>query len=242
MTIRVFAPDGVSVTEGARLDLDAQETHYLLRVRRAKIGARIEVFDGQGGCHFARVTEQTPRFARVTVDSRRPEPPPAPPVTILLGLPEPQAALSALVHACVGGAAAVILVQCENSHGQAPSAPRTHRVLRAAQRQCGRPDAPSIRGPMLLEPALDDDAAGQVVPGFVARASLAGLPGPGLRPAGPEGARLLIGPEGGLTDDEADRATARGFTAVGLGPWTLRTESAVLAGLAQLLASTNSVE
>ncbi|GLR64876.1 ribosomal RNA small subunit methyltransferase E [Marinospirillum insulare] len=42
---------------------------------------------------------------------------------------------------------------------------------------------------------------------------------------------LLIGPEGGLTDAEADLARQQGFTGLRLGPRILRTETAPLAAL-----------
>ena len=43
---------------------------------------------------------------------------------------------------------------------------------------------------------------------------------------------LLIGPEGGLADDERDFAGVHGFTACAMGPRILRTETAGLAALA----------
>lgn len=43
---------------------------------------------------------------------------------------------------------------------------------------------------------------------------------------------LLIGPEGGFSDNEYDDASAAGFTAVSLGPRVLRTETAAPAALA----------
>jgi 16S rRNA (uracil1498-N3)-methyltransferase len=45
---------------------------------------------------------------------------------------------------------------------------------------------------------------------------------------------VLIGPEGGLGEDEITRATSHGFLRIGLGPRTLRTETAALAILTAL--------
>ena len=45
---------------------------------------------------------------------------------------------------------------------------------------------------------------------------------------------LLIGPEGGLTDEEILLAANRGFTGINLGPRVLRTETAALACIAAL--------
>jgi 16S rRNA (uracil1498-N3)-methyltransferase len=54
---------------------------------------------------------------------------------------------------------------------------------------------------------------------------------------------LLIGPEGGLTDDEVDLAVAAGLTAIQLGPRILRTETAapvILAALQTLWGDFNT--
>lgn len=47
---------------------------------------------------------------------------------------------------------------------------------------------------------------------------------------------LLIGPEGGLSDIELQRATEAGFTGISLGPRILRTETASAAALAMVQA------
>jgi 16S rRNA (uracil1498-N3)-methyltransferase len=48
------------------------------------------------------------------------------------------------------------------------------------------------------------------------------------------GATVLIGPEGGLSDEEQALAEAAGYTAVNLGPRVLRTETAAIAALTLL--------
>ncbi|MCW5626004.1 MAG: RsmE family RNA methyltransferase, partial [Burkholderiales bacterium] len=55
-----------------------------------------------------------------------------------------------------------------------------------------------------------------------------------LQPPAAAAARLLVGPEGGLTPAEAETAAARGFVAVRLGPRILRTETAGATALAVL--------
>jgi len=47
---------------------------------------------------------------------------------------------------------------------------------------------------------------------------------------------LLIGPEGGLSDDEVDLTKASGFNSLSLGPRILRTETAAIAALSVLQA------
>jgi 16S rRNA (uracil1498-N3)-methyltransferase len=64
-----------------------------------------------------------------------------------------------------------------------------------------------------------------------------------LSPAGTISARelerpshiaMLIGPEGGLSDNEQEAAVAAGFLQVRMGPRILRTETAAIAALAAL--------
>jgi 16S rRNA (uracil1498-N3)-methyltransferase len=45
---------------------------------------------------------------------------------------------------------------------------------------------------------------------------------------------LLVGPEGGLAQEEQSAAIGRGFLSVQLGPRVLRTETAAVAALAAL--------
>jgi 16S rRNA (uracil1498-N3)-methyltransferase len=47
---------------------------------------------------------------------------------------------------------------------------------------------------------------------------------------------LAIGPEGGFTEDEVERAVGAGWRAVGLGRMVLRVETAALAACSTLLA------
>ncbi|MGB0715962.1 MAG: RsmE family RNA methyltransferase [Phycisphaerae bacterium] len=47
---------------------------------------------------------------------------------------------------------------------------------------------------------------------------------------------LLIGPEGGWSEDEREAAAAAGVQTMGLGPHTLRTETAAIAAVAQFAA------
>ena len=55
----------------------------------------------------------------------------------------------------------------------------------------------------------------------------AGLPTPPCEPA--QATLVLIGPEGGFTDDEFSFAVAFGATPVNLGPFILRIETAAVA-------------
>lgn len=228
MTTRVFHEPG-AWTPGLRLRLDGDESRYLLRVRRARPGQAIEVLDGQAEHWDARLVDTEERTAVVELLHARPGAPVVP-LELLLLVPEPKATVESLTHASELGATAVWLVVGDHSPGGVPSPERIARTLRAAQRQCGRTSPPRVHGPVSLAEALARTATW---PGYVASAPdrLDSTP---VSVDPDVGARLLIGPEGGLSGAERDVAREAGLRPLALGPWILRTPTAVTAGLARL--------
>lgn len=228
MSLRVFI---ARPADGDRAALDPDESHYLRRVRRAGDGARVEAIDDQGWVWLAEVVGGDARRSELRLLQPRPVASPARELVLLLGMPEPAATLDLLPALCELGVAEVVLVECARSQGAAPGAGRVQRVLRAAQRQCGRPTPPRISGPLGLPEALAHRAD---LPGYFAWEELRAQTSE--RQAGPtSGARLCVGPEGGFTAAEAATLAGAGFTPLGLGPYTLRTETAAVVGLARLM-------
>ena len=103
----------------------------------------------------------------------------------------------------------------------------------SACEQCGRNRVPEVSAPAALGDAI------AALPADSLRCLLAA---DGARVAGRRrtqrrpGVVLLIGPEGGLADNERRLRGAHGFIAYRLGPRILRTETAGLAALATLQA------
>ncbi|MFB6264741.1 MAG: 16S rRNA (uracil(1498)-N(3))-methyltransferase [Bradymonadaceae bacterium] len=108
---------------------------------------------------------------------------------------------------------------------------RWRRIGRSAARQCRRVHSPDVSAPRSVASALADDSE---APALVAH--------PEDQP--PRLARQLrgldqttaslsiwIGPEGGFTPDEVDTVVESGGDTVGLGPRTLRAETAAIAAL-----------
>jgi hypothetical protein len=105
-------------------------------------------------------------------------------------------------------------------------------VAAAAARQCGRADLPTVAAITPLAAAL----AAVSAPGRLL-ADPAGPPLSAAQPPAPAVA-ILVGPEGGLSDDERAAALAAGFAPVSLGPTILRAETAglILAAALRLFA------
>jgi 16S rRNA (uracil1498-N3)-methyltransferase len=159
--------------------------------------------------------------------------PPIDPLELWLALTDPDAVTTAIASACELGVTRIELVRSAYSHHAEPSPTRIERVVRAAMRQCGLPRPPTVAPARSLAACVASSDPG----GVIAWERLRGGPQPlpaDVRP------RLVVGPAGGLRDDEAEACIRHGMTPLSLGPWTLRTETATVAGLARLRARTTA--
>ena len=102
------------------------------------------------------------------------------------------------------------------------------KVSVGACEQCGRNRLPSLYPIQPLSPWLASTEAEQKL---VLHPRAAGKPGVGDIPAT---IALLVGPEGGLSDQEIEAAEQAGYVSMRLGPRVLRTETAPLAAIALL--------
>jgi 16S rRNA (uracil1498-N3)-methyltransferase len=137
------------------------------------------------------------------------------------------------------GVSRIVPVLAERSLVKVDAAQRVRKrehwqaVAISACEQCGRNRVPEVPEPLALGDALASLSAEG------SRCLLAADGSQPLAAAVPGGTReltLLIGPEGGLADNEQRFALANGFTAYRLGPRILRTETAGLAAIATLQA------
>ena len=91
----------------------------------------------------------------------------------------------------------------------------------SACEQCGRNIIPEISTPINVNAATHED---------ILLDPLSESPAHTLSPVDNQ-LRILIGPEGGLTNEEIDLAISRGYVGIRLGPRILRTETAALAAI-----------
>ena len=108
-------------------------------------------------------------------------------------------------------------------------AERWRRIALEAAQQARCLAAPSIEGPIPFANAIQS---------FSSETKLVAKPGspPVAEKCGAQDTTLLVGPEGGWTQEEAELADQNGFEAVGLGGNILRTETAAVA-LSAIFAS-----
>jgi len=116
----------------------------------------------------------------------------------------------------------------EEREARQPKAHRWPCVARRASQQCRRPAVP------VIAPYTDFSTALHHAEGYDLKVLLwEGEHEIGLKDVGMEGERpsricVLVGPEGGLAENEVRMARESGFIPIGLGPRILRTETAAV--------------
>lgn len=202
-----------------------------LAVVRIRTGEEVLLFDGDGREAVATVLGVERRTVRVEVGpARRAEREPDLRLQLACAMPKGTRAEWLFEHATeVGVAAFRPLLFARTQRGRGERRSRWERIVAAAAEQCDRSRLPAIHAEadlsaLLADAELPDERY---------------LAAPDAdRPFGPARTRscvLVVGPEGGLTDEEISALTAHGFAPRGLGPLTLRTETAALVGAARLL-------
>lgn len=108
-------------------------------------------------------------------------------------------------------------------------ADRAEKILIEAAEQCGRVDIPSIRKPLRVDTIVKELSDKTNI--FVAQE------GDNEIPSSPsESLAVLIGPEGGWSDDEKEFFKKNQLQQVRLSPFTLRAETACVASAVLLLS------
>lgn len=226
--------------------LPQEVAHHLARVMRARAGDPVVLFDGAGReCRGEIVSIQgTQAHGVPVVEALLGEPftsprEPSVEVEAAFALPTGQRSDWLFEHGTEVGIRRFRPFVCARSDSRAGLADqaravrrhqRWQRICAAAAGQCDRSLVPEVVPVAALETVLAS-------PGLPRERYLAHAEAPALGAAVGSRAVLLVGPPGGFTEDEIACATAGGFAARSLGPLTLRTETAVLAGAVRLMAN-----
>ncbi|MBT3218988.1 MAG: 16S rRNA (uracil(1498)-N(3))-methyltransferase [Proteobacteria bacterium] len=207
--------------EGGQLRLGAKESHHLLQVLRHGRGQELVVFDGVGHQATAVLTAVEDQIAILTITNEPRLAIPDRATHLVLCIPKGNAMVNAIRMATEGGVTDIHPVTTKRTVPRGDKNERWSRVAAAAAQQCGRSDVPRIF------PLVEFEGAFTRLPSDRRIA----LPGAELMPRATSDVAVLVGPEGGFDDDEIGRALASGFCPMGLGQWTLRTDTAAAAAV-----------
>ena len=222
--------------ENTLISIDSEPAHYLRNVLRLKKGMQLTVFNGLGGEYSAVVAEvgrkevvlSIEQWHDINIES---------PLKIELGLSVSRGERMdvAIQKATELGVSVITPVLTQHCVVKLTEERRQQRhkhwqsiVLRACE-QCGRNVPPRLNITTDLAVWLADDLAPSRIifePGKTD--TLKSFPKPDDQVA------VLIGPEGGFSEQEIIAAQDAGFSALGFGPRVVRNETAAIASIAAM--------
>jgi 16S rRNA (uracil1498-N3)-methyltransferase len=226
-TSRIFVEQRFKV--GDTIELSDAPAHYLRNVLRLREGDAVILFNGTGGEYAGQV--MTLERNRVSVhlehhDGSERESP----LELGLGIAiiKRDAMDNAIQKATELGVHRIAPIVTEHTSASRKSLDKRHahwlQIVRSACEQCGRNRPPQ------LDPVSDYMSW---VKASNADLKLVAHPGSSMEfdavDVTPTSIDLLIGPEGGLDEDEVMLARASGFESVSLGPRILRADTAPVA-------------
>jgi 16S rRNA (uracil1498-N3)-methyltransferase len=236
-----IVPSLAGVATGTTVTVEGDEAHHAVVVRRLRVGELVTLVDGFGLVATGEVSATTKRSFDVRVTQVADVAEPTPAVTVVQALPKGDRGELAVEVLTEIGAARIVPWAAARSVAvwKGDRAARSHAKWQSTAREAAKqarrawhPDVPPLASTHDVA-ALVGAADLAVVLHEDATEPLGALAVPDLGEI-----LVVVGPEGGLTDEEVAAFVAAGAVAVRLGHEVLRTSTAGVAAVAALLSRT----
>lgn len=219
---------------GQELTFPSEEAAHAIRVLRLREGESIEVFNGEGARFSAVLTRADREEVCARVLDALPDAEPPVRVTLYQGLPKADKLdfiaqkVTELGAACLCPVAMSRCVARADAKEAAKKAERLSRIALEAAKQCGRGRVPEVLPVLSWKQTLARLAQHElvIVPWEEARGNT--LHTVHAQYPSARDIAILIGPEGGISCEEAEAIPGEKVT---LGPRILRTETAAVAAV-----------
>ena len=233
---RFYCP--TPLPRGTRFELPREAAHHAHRVLRLRVNDPVQVFDGEGNAFDAKIDEiGGKRVVLHELQACMTEAESPLRITLAQAMCSSEKMDWVVQKATELGAAEIQPVQTQRSVAKLSNERAEKRtahwrsVAIAACEQCGRNVLPQIHAPQEFSAWLVEIRS-------AAHAKFILLPEGSTalhkQPPSQDSVTLLIGPEGGFSEDEIKMAHMAGFVPIRLGRRVLRTETAAMAGITAL--------
>jgi len=232
---RLFVDAGLAA--GEPVEASKEQFHYLANVLRMAEGDAVLVFNGRDGEWRAELSFPTrKRLLLMPVEETRPQPKPSD--LHYLFAPLKVGRLDYLVQKAVEmGAGLLQPVMTQHVQGKINSMERLEANVVEAAEQCGILSIPRVAAPRRLEDLLADWPGDRRIV-FCDEGHGSQNPLPALSAITERKLALLVGPEGGFSDEERTLLRSLDFvTPIPLGPRILRADTAAVAAMAVIQAA-----
>jgi len=230
-----------SIGAGEPVELEGEEAHHAVVVRRVRVGEQVLLTDGAGTTATVTVTGTDRTSMTGTVEATALTEPELPRVVVVQAIPKGERGVLAVEMLTEVGVDVIVpwtadrCVAVWRGAREAKALARWRATAREAAKQARRSWFPEVAETASTADVvrLLEQASVPVVLHEAASGPLADLPVPGRGEI-----VVVVGPEGGITEDELAQFAAVGAEPVRMGTSVLRTSTAGVAATAALLART----
>lgn len=209
-----------------------EEFNHLVHVMRKKIGDYIMIVDGRGNAYEATIIDIHGKHAEAKIlrkfnNYNEPEIK----LTIAAGILKNPSKYDFLVEKTVEiGTFKIIPIFTERTIPKHAKTDRWQKLAIAAMKQCGRSFLPHIDAPINLITLIENSGnhADKIILHNLINPQHKTYTLESILSQNLKDVLVLIGPEGGFSDNEVELAIKNGFKVVSLGPRRLRTETAAI--------------
>ena len=235
MALHFLVETSSDAEPGDLVSLTGAEAKHAAVVRRLRVGEQVTIGDGRGVWLQGVAEEVAPARVDVRIADRSVHPSPTPRIVLAQALAKGDRDELAVQAACELGVDEIVPWQASRSvsRWEGPKAvkgrERWASIVREAAKQAHRPWVPEVAAPASTGELAARASAERVLvldPSATTRLSEI--------TADDRDIVLVVGPEGGVSDDEIARLTAAGAERVLLGDTVLRTSTAGPAAIAVL--------
>ena len=234
--------------EEQQINIVGEMVHYMTSVLRLTSGEEIAVCTGDGYEHIAKLTEfQKDKIIGEIIRSSEVKEETQTQVTLYQGLPKSDK-LELIIQKCTElGISRIVPVSTERAivkldgSKAAKKTQRWQKIAQEASQQSKRVTTPTIAEPMSWKEALSDMAKQQLNLVMWEDEQTLGMKTYLSQHELPAQIGIIIGPEGGLSQQEVEQLRHNGVVSVSLGKRILRTETAGMAALTMLLYHTGDL-
>jgi 16S rRNA (uracil1498-N3)-methyltransferase len=240
MTLPVFLGPVTGVAVGDSVVVEGDEARHAVVVRRTRVGEEVVLVDGAGSAATCSVTSTSKTSLTALVSSVSSTPPPAPHVTVVQAIPKGDRGELAVEVLTEIGVDRIVPWAAARSVGvwrgerAEKSLAKWRSTARESGKQSRRPWLPEVTPVASTAEAVSLLEAADLAVVLHERAS---APMSALSLDGVASILVVVGPEGGITDEELEAFGAAHV--VRLGESVLRTSTAGVAAVAALLSRTS---
>jgi 16S rRNA (uracil1498-N3)-methyltransferase len=227
--LTLFFVDDLPTTVGQKYEFANEDANHAIRVLRMQGGDYFNLSDGKGKWTHVEVLEVHKRHMTVIVIESGYQDPLETSFTVIQAIPKGDRVKEAIELCTEGGADRIVMWKAARSIGKSDDKiEKLQNTAREASKQSRRFRIPAIVGVATTANIIDEIAKVDLAIVFHESATLklSQVIAPGAKKIA-----IIIGPEGGLTDDEIDSFAAAGAKVALMGRPVLRSAHAGLAAL-----------